>query len=623
MYIRLIRLSLIPLRRTFLFYLFFFSFTFFIYGNNGDSLYIEKYEKTIYYNSDTIFSNYAQKGFAAVIEDLYDYYEDIFWNLPKEKQEAELKKMMQIADENNSEELIQEVFFLNALILPSDNEEQFNKKVAKIEEISNNAAKCNNLSLELRSMEALFNLYWDSSNYALAFRQIGLIEGRLENITDEEYPEKGRMYFKIGEAYFFFRDYDKALPYLRKALKPSKYYFDSSNLLSRNTLGSYYNLKGEVDSAEYYFRSAYNSFDIVRGRSMFDALSLSNLGHSLVLKQKYNEAIPYFRAGLNRMLLDYDHDYKLASNVTVGLAECYLSKNDLKQAKHMIDSSLLFIDRSHNVDLYRSVYPIMCKYYTKTRDVNLSKAYLDSTIVANDRYMEKYSGLSILRAEQELFEAEKQAKDEEIRFNEYTYNNRLIYAVIIILFSFLGLIFFIVLYQSKKKAYQALVLKNLDWAESRPIYDKVDKSTDIPDNIEGVTPQIEEDTNEPDVEDVKLMQQVYDLIKKEKIFKDLDLTLDSLSKQMNINRNYLSKAINKITGKNFNSYINEYRIKEAIKIMSDEKSDLISLDAIALEVGFSNRTSFYQSFKKVTGLTPSDFRSNKIKPTSSEIDLNS
>lgn len=117
----------------------------------------------------------------------------------------------------------------------------------------------------------------------------------------------------------------------------------------------------------------------------------------------------------------------------------------------------------------------------------------------------------------------------------------------------------------------------------------------------------------PSEEDRIVMKKVYEVVAKEKVYKDLDLTLDSLAKSMDINRNYLSKAINRITGKNFNTYINEYRVKEAIKILSSEKSDIISIDAIALEVGFNNRTSFYQSFKKITGLSPSDFRKNRAK----------
>ncbi|MFT4224367.1 helix-turn-helix domain-containing protein [Dysgonomonas sp.] len=59
----------------------------------------------------------------------------------------------------------------------------------------------------------------------------------------------------------------------------------------------------------------------------------------------------------------------------------------------------------------------------------------------------------------------------------------------------------------------------------------------------------------------------------------------------------------------YNSRNDETRIK----LLSSEKPDIISIDAIALEVGFNNRTSFYQSFKKITGLSPSDFRNNRVK----------
>ena len=96
---------------------------------------------------------------------------------------------------------------------------------------------------------------------------------------------------------------------------------------------------------------------------------------------------------------------------------------------------------------------------------------------------------------------------------------------------------------------------------------------------------------QPTQEDVALMKEVHELVSKEKIFKNADLTLDLMAKQMSINRNYLSKAINQTTGKNFNTYINEYRVKEAIKILSNEKSDVISIDAIAFDVGFNRMTA--------------------------------
>lgn len=189
------------------------------------------------------------------------------------------------------------------------------------------------------------------------------------------------------------------------------------------------------------------------------------------------------------------------------------------------------------------------------------------------------------------------------------------------------MVILIILYREKKNAYRALVQKNQDWAQGSPSYTSfeaerkpnVEVYIDQDKVLENVTEEAIEEVSEekvvedPSEEDRTVMKKVYEVVIKEKVFKDLDLTLDSLAKSMDINRNYLSKAINKTTGKNFNTYINEHRVKEAIKMLSSEKSDIISIDAIALEVGFNNRTSFYQSFKKITGLSPSDFRNNRVK----------
>ena len=577
-------------------------------GSSIDSIYIEKYNKYVYYNSDTLFSNYAHNGFIVVIDDLYEYYEDILWNLTDSQKKEEIAKMKMISKRNKSKELECEAEFLAVLILPDKSQSQFKKKIDALQSIIDKASKNDNISLKLRVMESIFDLYWKSMKYARAFRQLRLIDKLLFNVTDEEYPDKGGLYFRMGEAYFFFKDYDKAVPYLRKAMKPSKYYYDRSNILARNTLGSYYNLKGNIDSAEYYFRSAFGNTDIVKNKSLYDAISLGNLGHSLVLRKEYNKATPYFKASLNRILVD--KEYRLASDITVGLVQCYLEEDNMKEAKQMIDSSLVYIELSQNTDMKRFLYPLLCEYYTKMGNKKAAKAYLDSVTVSYKQYVEKYNSLYILRAEQELFDAETLAKDEEMQYREESYTQRLFFGVGIICFITVLLLIMIFLYQRNKKAYQALVQKNQDWAETSPVFESFSNGHIIED-----ISSLEEDTSEPDVEDVQLIQQVHELIKKDKIFKDLDLSLDSLSKQINVNRNYLSKAINRTTGKNFNTYINEYRIKEAIKIMSDAKSDFISLDAIALEVGFSNRTTFYQAFKKVTGLTPSDFRNNKTKYT--------
>lgn len=572
-----------------------------------DSIYVKQYNRVRYFCSDSVFYKLAHHGFIKSVDDLSDYYEDIFNYLPLDRQLQEISKVRQDAKKYNSSELDIEADYMYALVLPVGENNDISYKIAKMEEVVKKAQRQKNIVMKIRAMEAIFNIYWKSSLYAKAFAQTYVIDEQLKNITGEEYPGRGYAYYQIGRAYYFFRNYDKAIPYLRQALKPPKYYFDRSNLLARNAIGSYYNLIGNIDSAEYYFRSAYFSVDNVKLKPVIDAVSLSNIGKCLISRGKPDDAIHYLRAGLNRMLMD--NDYELASDVSLELATSYLLKNDYKKTKTLIDSTQFFIRRSENTDLYQSLYPLMCRYYSKVGNKEQALAFFDSTLMINKYFQDKYSSLMLLKAEQDLYETKARVMNEDMKAKEDAFKYKIFYGSIIILIISVGLIVSIVLYHRNRMAYRALVYKNQEWASEMLPYASYESADVLEEDDKSEEKAIEEE--QPTQEDVALMKEVHELVSKEKIFKNADLTLDLMAKQMSINRNYLSKAINQTTGKNFNTYINEYRVKEAIKILSNEKSDVISIDAIAFDVGFNNRTSFYQSFKKITGLSPSDFRSNK------------
>ena len=92
----------------------------------------------------------------------------------------------------------------------------------------------------------------------------------------------------------------------------------------------------------------------------------------------------------------------------------------------------------------------------------------------------------------------------------------------------------------------------------------------------------------------------------EKIYIDPDLSLRSLAEKINLNPHQLSELLNHEVGKNFNSYIMDFRVNDAIKALKNEPNKTIL--AIALDVGFNSNSAFYTAFKKVTGKSPSDYR---------------
>lgn len=87
-----------------------------------------------------------------------------------------------------------------------------------------------------------------------------------------------------------------------------------------------------------------------------------------------------------------------------------------------------------------------------------------------------------------------------------------------------------------------------------------------------------------------------------------DFTAEQLATMIGSKYKYVSQVINETYGCNFSTFLNEYRIKEACRRIGDRQHyGNLTTEAIAHEVGFKSRTTFIASFKKVTGLTPSEY----------------
>lgn len=103
------------------------------------------------------------------------------------------------------------------------------------------------------------------------------------------------------------------------------------------------------------------------------------------------------------------------------------------------------------------------------------------------------------------------------------------------------------------------------------------------------------------------------LIVEEKQFQNADLTLKSLSEALNTSPQIVSLVINQKSGKNFNNFINTYRIEESKRLLQLEKFKNQTIAAIAYEVGFNSISSFNTAFKKQTGETPMTYRQQLSK----------
>ncbi len=109
----------------------------------------------------------------------------------------------------------------------------------------------------------------------------------------------------------------------------------------------------------------------------------------------------------------------------------------------------------------------------------------------------------------------------------------------------------------------------------------------------------------------RLAGRIEKAMREDALFLDANLSLQKLSRHVGAPPNLASQTLNEEIGSTFFDYVAHWRIKAAKpRILSGEASIL----AIALEVGFNSRSTFYKAFKRETGMTPNAFREANGQP---------
>jgi AraC-like DNA-binding protein len=106
----------------------------------------------------------------------------------------------------------------------------------------------------------------------------------------------------------------------------------------------------------------------------------------------------------------------------------------------------------------------------------------------------------------------------------------------------------------------------------------------------------------------QIINQLKELMEKEKPYLKSNLSLADLSSSLGISSHNLSEAINTKLNKSFYDFINYYRVEEVKKLMKNKRYNSYSILSLAFEAGFNSKSSFNSIFKKVAGVTPTEFR---------------
>lgn len=384
------------------------------------------------------------------------------------------------------------------------------------------------------------------------------------------------------------------------AMKPKfavKYYKQSVDLVKSKSnvpkeiiqskviaLGKAYNAILEHEKAQEVFKDAftYERFGVNRNSLYLRlnvALTNSYLGN-------YEEAKIYWLKALP--MIQSNQDYFAEMRTYGNLGDVYLKQDSLQEAYQWYTLGLKKA-RAHNfnADVFSFQYAFSDLYY---QGKQLDSAYIHLAIADSLRRVYNTNEMARNLIKMELYYQNKAQRLKDKMLKElYVLEQEKRY---IFLFVFLLLLIFcalllwqlIMLYQKNK----VLLKQQLKTIQTKAIIERVSN-----------------------VDHSNLLKELMVEVEENKIFTDASLTLDSLAKQLHTNRTYLSEAINLHYKKSFSQWLNELRVLESKKMLVLAEYDQYSIEGIARNVGFSSISTFNANFKKVTGLTPSYFRTNR------------
>lgn len=520
-----------------------------------------------------------------------------------------LENLIKIAKDNNDVEII--VVLLNSY----STKFQPQKSLQIANQAYNYALRINNKRLMGDCEICKFEYYRLKQNYdssiscLLHAKELFEAENNIEKLVD--------VYHCLGNTYFDVLALDKAKSCFQtvRLLKGNLYGWKIwRELVISNNFGLIDIRSGEYNSALSHF---YQSIEILKRNTQGTYTNLNYLQLAYIYSKMceiyykmgdIKNAVLYFDIAEKNNI--YSKQTELIPQLLILKAKIYFSRNEYKPALETLNNAELNLSKS-SIESLIEIFDYRAKVYEKLGDIK-------SSLIAKNRYYVLHDSLNNSRKTTAILQTIAEHNYEKYKSGIEVLRREKIYLISFsaIILIFLGtLIRALLLLRTKNKV---LIEKNRklatltfetssDTQNDNQISFNLDLSSNQNQDNNQVLLQTDLDSDLNSEQNRDIILQLQKILNKNKKYCNSDITLDSLANEINVHRVYLSKAINSYLKMNFNAYINELRINEAIRIISNNELPNYTLEGISETVGFKNRTSFITAFKKHTGVTPSLF----------------
>ena len=475
------------------------------------------------------------------------------------------------------------------------------------------AACCAHASMQSTQAErtkARADKYYDSGAYpqALTYYIKGM-EAAEEDKDDRTYMA---CIGNIANIYEALGDYESNLFYLLKGYEMTKTINDNDlrNTYLINIVSAYCHLGNAKKAKEFYDISLRSPG--MNGSKLWNYFLKYNSARISQAEGNYDRAVKEHLAaislarnsGLDSIYVLYQESEIGNLNVKQGAYE-----KAVAQGRKCMDMS----QRMDNAEMLVNAYGILSKAYTGCGSNDSAQKYRNLYLELSDSIFHA-KGLNEAKGRLKQYESRK--NDEAISL----LNSRIsVQTLVIVLVSGLFAVAVVLVLMLIRKNNNLRNVQRLLISRNNALM-KSDESNQIlmsGCNADETGTQAAEESPEtadecqeltPEQVDI-LLTRIIRLTNDLKIISNPDLSLKTMADLTGSNTKYVSFVINKTYGKNFRTFINEKRIREACKMLADtEHYGNKTIQAIYEEVGYTNAVSFIRAFKKINGMTPAMYK---------------
>lgn len=402
------------------------------------------------------------------------------------------------------------------------------------------------------------------------------------------------IYNRLGLLNHSIDDYQKALKYYKYALEFALQANSERDLAPIYlNMGNTYQKMDSLDQALLYYDK---NLELIKKTNNIPDLARNYLNRGNVfLKQKhYSQAFESYKKSL-QICNEYGIDVGKMHNYS-SMGNAYMEIQDYNKTISAYDSALYYAKELQTKDMEVNIYSKYSEVYKKLGNHQKALEYFTifHELEQNIMNEEKQKTLSELEIKYET-----ELKDQKItqinqRLATKKAENRIIVLGAASLLFITGLVIFFLMYRNKtlKQLYERNIelMRNFQFKAPE----------------EAEFEEITETINESDDNLKKVFDRILFSLEKEKIYINPTLSLSETAENVKSNDKYVSAAIAEYANMNYSNFINFYRINEAKRLIYEDGH--FNLNEVMYACGFNSRTTFYNAFKKHTGLSPKQFK---------------